>query len=88
MTMRTESTEKWQHIRSKGILRFVFFRGVLGWGLGTATLFVLIRWLMGGAGEVPQNLAMWFVIFPSAGIFWGVSMWLFLSYKFRQEQAR
>ncbi len=50
MTMRAENTEKWQHIRSKGTLRFVVFRGVLGWGLGTATLFTLIQWLMGGGG--------------------------------------
>ncbi len=81
--MRAESTEKWQHIRSKGILRFVVFRGVLGWGLGAATLFILIQWLMGGARGVPKTWATWFVVFPIAGILWGVFMWLFLSRKFR-----
>jgi len=41
--MQAGNIEKWQNIRSKGMLRFVVVRGILGWGLGTEVLFTLIQ---------------------------------------------
>ncbi|WP_312370090.1 hypothetical protein [Stenotrophomonas sp.] len=87
MAMQAGNIEKWQNIRSKGMLRFVVVRGILGWGLGTAVLFTLIQWLMGGAKEVPQTWAISFVLFPVAGIFWGMFMWFFFNHKLRQQGA-
>lgn len=72
--MKEADKAKWAGIREKGALRFILVYGVLGWGLGTAALFVLLMWLAGGF-ELGWLLRASLVIFPVGGLAWGGLMW-------------
>jgi len=75
------SLTRWEGRRTKGFLRFVFFRGVLLFGglmyLAISVLFVVEKWgtlpLVPSAGGSPLLGATLFVV---AGVAWGGSTWL------------
>lgn len=68
---------------AKGKWHFIVWRGVIGWGLGTAVLFNLFMvwmtrdWSAGGC-------ALAFVLFPIGGVFWGATMWCWLKMRFAE----
>jgi hypothetical protein len=73
----------WDEIRSKGQIYFIITRGMFGWGIPTAILFIFITKLF----EYGLNFTLYFdgegiidlflnlLIFQIGGIFFGWWMW-------------
>ncbi len=75
--------ERMEKVISQGRLRFILFRGVLGWGIPTAVLFTLFQYFTG----TPQTLitiAISMITFPIGGLLFGFVMWAF----FRRQYAK
>lgn len=72
---RVEATIK------KGKTRYVVLNGVIGWGLLTATLFVTWKYLTNSRIDY-RDIIIPFIIFPIAGMLWGLSMWYHLKRRF------
>jgi hypothetical protein len=68
-------SETWAKSRALGRGRFVLLYGVLGWGIPTAILFVLIRCYQDGWNSFLFHLISALVLFPLGGILVGHSMW-------------
>jgi hypothetical protein len=59
-----------------GLPRFVLLHGVLGWGIPTGLLFVLLTWIIQGRPEdLAAFLAVNAVIWPAGGLGFGLLMW-------------
>lgn len=58
---------------AKGKWRYVFLYGAFFWGFSTAFLFQGIIILFGGT--TLANFVISMVVFPIAGVFWGLFMW-------------
>jgi len=66
--------------------RYILYFGVLGWGLFTAVIFT--AWNLHTKPKMSATeMIVPFVIFPLAGILWGVAMWSFTK-KRREQVAR
>lgn len=73
---------------AKGKLRYVILHGVALWGLLTATLVLLIRIVL-GEEITAVSIALNYILCPLVGIFWGLSMWNYLTKRFqRMDQNR
>jgi len=76
--------ERMERSLSIGKWRFIAFYGVIGWGIGTAVLFSLIQrfspW--GPGGTFLEELRIWIVVFPVAGLFMGMFLWSHLSKRY------
>jgi hypothetical protein len=55
--------------------RFVFLRGVLGWGFATAFVTVLFDWYKTQHLDTPIRIVGHFVIFMACGIPFGLYLW-------------
>lgn len=55
--------------------RFVLLVGVLGWGVPTAILFVVLQCLQEGWDSFLVQLVIALIIFPLGGLAWGLLMW-------------
>lgn len=64
-------------IIKKGWFHYILVYGVLFWGFGTAILFSLLQHFIGST-QTLSTLAISFITFPIAGIFWGAFMWFFV----------
>ena len=77
--MSQSDLEKWNRLQRLGRSQFVFRYGVLGFGLATATLFVLVQGYRFGTTTALFQLMPAFILFPLAGGYaWGRFMWWFL----------
>ena len=74
MDVNSVRMDRWARIRERGALRFVLLYGMLGWGLGTAALFLLVMWLS-HLGDVQPRILIVLAVFPVGGIVWGVVIW-------------
>lgn len=74
--------ERARKVRARGRWHFIFWRGVVGWGVPTAVIFsALMAWLdEGGSFQVGflTHFVLAIVLFPIGGIFWGAYMWRWL----------
>jgi hypothetical protein len=75
----------WQEVRSKGRTRYIWVRGVLGWGVTTGILVALYNnW------NFPEKLITAILVnmifFPIGGYIWGVWTWGTLERKFLKSQ--
>lgn len=74
-------SEKSSKLMKLGRNRFVLLFGVLGWGVPTAILFVLIQCYQNGWDNFLFQLIPALVLFPLGGIAWGHVMWKLLERK-------
>ena len=86
---RAARRARWDRMQRDGIWRFVLKVGVLGWGFGTAVL-----WLVGmsivtkGNLDYPLIIPYALVAFPIGGFFFGVIMWYWLRILVRRANKR
>jgi len=71
------SEEKWRRIRSKGKARFIFLRGVIGFG----GLMIIVDLLFSGLQPTAHNVAKW-LISLFFGFLIGVANWQALEERF------
>ncbi|MGM0417700.1 MAG: hypothetical protein ACQEQS_03145 [Thermodesulfobacteriota bacterium] len=57
----------------KGKWSYIFWYGAVLWGISTALIFQGIMLLSGNTSSVGFIISM--IVFPLAGIFWGMFMW-------------
>ena len=66
---------RWEATRKMGRLYFVMLVGAIGWGVSSALLFSLVVYAFVAGVEFKSILSSSLMIFPVAGIFWGLSAW-------------
>jgi hypothetical protein len=73
-TMTPQQITRIEAIIKQGRTKYVILNGVIGWGLLTATLFVI--WTYFTKTQIsPKDVIIPFILFPIGGIFWGLFMW-------------
>jgi ABC-type multidrug transport system permease subunit len=78
--MKKQQREKWEKVRARGKKRFVFFNGIIGWGLPTAFLYTSAMTYM-DQGALEFNDAFYrllliaIVLFPIGGVVFGLWVW-------------
>ncbi|WP_313929415.1 hypothetical protein [Pseudoxanthomonas sp.] len=77
---------RWQKIRDQGPLRFIVYRGMLGWGLPTAVLWCGLMMVFTEREFLPLLTAA-LIGFPIGGLVWGGAMW-FMAEKHRERSER
>jgi len=77
---------KWALIREKGRKSYVIKYGVIGWGVSTAILFILLFALLQNEhyslSKFLTILIPSLIVFPLGGVFWGLYMWNYLEAKY------
>ncbi|MBT8491408.1 MAG: hypothetical protein KJN62_10215 [Deltaproteobacteria bacterium] len=74
--MNRSKIEKWKKIHKSGRNRFIWFRGVLGWGLIVAILWsIAMSYSKKGDTGFWNYLIIALFIFPVGGYLWGSWMW-------------
>ncbi len=68
---------KFEKFISKGKWHYIFFHGVLGWGVMTAILFSIFQYYFNGENFL-ETIKFALVLFPIAGVVWGASMWWYI----------
>lgn len=58
----------------RGKVKYIILHGVVGWGLLSATLFVIFTYLTEGKSS-PRDIILPFILFPISGIWWGLWAW-------------
>jgi hypothetical protein len=64
---------RWERIKQRGIWYFVFFRGVLGWGISMSIIGIIFVHVLRDEEALP-----WYFILGMcmiAGFFWGLATW-------------
>lgn len=83
--------KKWNEIRKKGKWRYIFFTGMLNWGIKTSLLFFFIINLMDyglniknyfSGNWIISFLVIFIMFFLGGGITFGFGMWNFLEKKY------
>ena len=70
-----------KRIRAKGRKHYIFYTGILRWGMSVFVLTTLFNWYEKYGWRVPPRGDLWFsvilglVIWSAAGYFWGAYMW-------------
>ncbi|RMF07330.1 MAG: hypothetical protein D6762_07765 [Candidatus Neomarinimicrobiota bacterium] len=75
--MSEKQLAKWAEIRRMGRMKFIWFRGVLVWGVSTAILWSLFMMALPYFHELRPSLGTAIILFPIGGYFWGVWVWKF-----------
>ena len=65
----------WEKIRTKGQLRFVVAYGVLGWGVSTAVVSILLMWLFAPSVSLKSFSTLALGLFPMFGVILGIDLW-------------
>jgi len=89
--VRRSQKLKWELIRTRGKLRYIFVNGLLGWGVPTAILFTIMTSLFETKSlsfdqEIVKTFIISIIIFPIGGVFWGVWTWSWIVKKLSNEQ--
>jgi len=79
--------KNWIRVSKLGRNKYIFFFGVLGWGLPVAILFALDQGFFNDLSNTWPELILAFTIFPLGGIFWGYFMWKLLVRKVAKFEA-
>jgi len=64
---------RWEQIKRRGIWRFVFLRGVLGWGLACGIIAIIFEVLSRKEEALPWYLVLG--LFLPGGFIWGLATW-------------
>lgn len=82
--LSSEQIERRRRIRAKGRKHYIFYRGILAWGLPVLLLTTLWRWYDDYGWRGPRradlyseiaHLAIGVIVWSTAGYFYGVTMW-------------
>ncbi|MEK6349154.1 MAG: hypothetical protein V4764_16845 [Burkholderia sp.] len=57
-------------------MKFVVWRGVVGWGISTFILFTAVQIFFQKTPDIRQA-AIYLVLFMAGGVLWGLSVWQF-----------
>ena len=76
--MSRSDSEKCAKLSKLSRTQYVLCFGILGWGVPTAILFALIQGFRFGWDRVLSELIPAIIIFPLAGVFFGLCMWKML----------
>lgn len=79
------SIQPWERQRRSGKVRFIFMRGVLGWGFLTAFVVSIISWVKNSYTLSTDHLIVNFMICPLAGLFFGWRLWNRMERKYLDE---
>ncbi len=77
--------ERLARIIGKGKLHFILVRGVLRWGLVSATL--VGTWEFFSKGRTAKEVVMPFIVLPPIGILWGEWMWHWVQRRYEKALA-
>ncbi|QEL19011.1 hypothetical protein [Limnoglobus roseus] len=72
MEMTPKQAKRWATTRAKGRSRFIWFNGVLVWGLTMAVVWPVAMAAVQGWDRLPLLMACAIVGFPIAGYYFGV----------------
>ena len=75
MGMTDEQLARWEKTRKMGRTKFVWLVGVLGWGVGTGSLWAVATAALRNWEDLPRLLALALVGFPIGGYFFGTLVW-------------
>ncbi|HFB66818.1 MAG TPA: hypothetical protein ENJ60_14900 [Aeromonadales bacterium] len=67
--------QNWSKLRKNGAKHFIWFRGVLAWGLLTAILWSGLMPVLYPVGNNLQRFLIALLLFPMGGFFWGLWVW-------------
>jgi hypothetical protein len=84
MKMSQKQLENWARIRQRGRTRYVWFNGVLCWGLSTGVLWAVTMAAVQGWQRLPLLLAIALIGFPLGGYFVGRCTWKLTEARFQQ----
>ena len=87
MSHRQERIEKWSRTRQMGMVKYIFYFGIIGWGLVTGVMWGVLMSLMDGFSFTSDNLRTFIVgmiIFPIGGILFGAVMWWWSEREYRK----
>ncbi len=78
--MKETQRNKWERTRVKGKKNYIFYNGIIGWGIPTAILFTFISSYLENSSIILnqaffKSLLSSIVIFSIGGIFFGLWTW-------------
>ena len=73
--MNEKQIHKWEKTRKMGKKKFIFYYGVLFWGLLTGFLFPIIGLILFKKTLSLSDFIISLIIFPLGGILFGLTMW-------------
>lgn len=87
MKMNQKQLERWAKTRQKGRTRYVWFNGMLCWGVTTGVFWSLGMAFMQGWDRLPLLLAVSMIGFPIGGIFFGLWTWKTFEKQFQEANG-
>jgi hypothetical protein len=84
--MQNKQSNKWENTRKLGLFKFVLFYGVLYWGVTVGILWSVVMQLMNPIDPWYFRPLIALVLFPIAGIFFGLYMWNLNEKKFKSTK--
>ncbi|RLQ94194.1 hypothetical protein [Falsibacillus albus] len=91
-----KSMKKWEKLRKNGKWNYIFYSGLIGWGLPTGLLVFILNHIFQHGIDIPQyftagwlkELAVDVLIFLLGGFFLGLSMWKVNESFYQEEFAK
>lgn len=85
---RDRTGQWWARTRRKGMLAFVVLYGLLGWGVGTGSLWMLGMWLFADGFEPAADIWHTIYTFALGGLCFGLALWSLMELKHRRWSGR
>lgn len=76
---------KWEKTRLKGMTHFIWVRGVLFWGVGTAILWSIAMHFVAPQDPVWLRPLIALAVFPPGGLYWGRWCWMAWEKKYAES---
>ena len=73
--MNQRQYENWTKLRKKGMNNFIWFRGVLLWGILNGLLWLGLMEFISPSQNIIQRAIIALIMFPLGGYFWGKWVW-------------
>ncbi|MCS6208969.1 hypothetical protein G3475_07880 [Shewanella baltica] len=85
--MKDDQFKAWESTRSKGKLNFFLIRGVLSYGL---PMFIAMAFMNKpfSNGFTSTAAIAHYIVWPLAGLLFGITMWYVTESKYKKELAR
>ena len=81
-----KANKKWETVRRRGRRRFIFRRGVLGWGVSSWIVFTILRDTFGFHAVLDTGAVagafIGLLMFLAGGYFWGAAVWWFMEHMY------